>query len=236
MPLYLIILVASFIVPLIMSFEKNLQFHKQFKFLIPAITIVAEIYIIFDIIFTKNGIWGFNPKYHLDYFIFGLPLEEILFFFIIPFASVFVNDVVLYYLHNIHLSKKIAIYLTIFIIFVLSFMLLNYYDKYYTLFAFISVIFALLIALFNNLNLLSSFYITYLFILFPFLIVNGILTGSLLNKEIVWYNEYHILGIRIFTIPIEDFFYGFSLIFFVLYLRNIFKRIYDKKNKKFLVK
>lgn len=230
MSLYLIILIASFILPLIMSFENNLQFYKQFKYIVPAITIIALIYINFDIFFTKMGIWGFNAKYHINYLIFGLPFEEILFFFIIPFASVFVNDVVLYYLHNIHLSKKFTKYMTILIIFILSFLVIKYYYKYYTLFAFLSVILAMLIALFKNIYLLSSFYVTYLFILAPFIIVNGILTGSILNKQIVWYSEHHILGLRILTIPIEDFFYGFSLIFFVLYLRSIFKSIYGKKN------
>ena len=48
--------------------------------------------------------------------------------------------------------------------------------------------------------------------LLPFLVVNGILTGSFIPSEIVWYYNEENLGIRLFTIPAEDIFYGFLLV------------------------
>jgi lycopene cyclase domain-containing protein len=53
------------------------------------------------------------------------------------------------------------------------------------------------------------------------MIVNGILTGSLIEKEVVWYNPDEILGLRVLTIPAEDFVYGFSLILFNLLVINL---------------
>jgi len=44
------------------------------------------------------------------------------------------------------------------------------------------------------------------------------LTGSFIEEEIVWYNNSENLGIRFFTIPIEDFGYAFSLILLNLML------------------
>ena len=59
---------------------------------------------------------------------------------------------------------------------------------------------------------LGRFYFAYLILLVPFLIVNGILTGSLIEAQVVWYNEDENLGLRVLTIPIEDFVYGLLLI------------------------
>jgi lycopene cyclase domain-containing protein len=50
--------------------------------------------------------------------------------------------------------------------------------------------------------------VAYLIILIPFLIVNGLLTAI----PVVLYNDNENLGIRLYTIPIEDIFYGMLLV------------------------
>ena len=63
----------------------------------------------------------------------------------------------------------------------------------------------------------TSFLISYLIILIPFLIVNGFLTAI----PVVLYNDAENSGIRIYTIPFEDIFYGM-----LLFLLNVL--IYEK--------
>ena len=87
--LYLIILLLSFSIPFAYSFEKKMHFIKHWKAVFSAITIVAVVYIAWDVIFTKIGVWGFNPTYYLGVTFFNLPLEEILFFFLIPYPQPF---------------------------------------------------------------------------------------------------------------------------------------------------
>jgi len=87
------------------------------------------------------------------------------------------------------------------------------YSKLYTSVTFLLTAFFILCHLFIfKSTYLGRFYFAYMFIIIPFIIVNGILTGSMIEGEVVWYDNAQNLGIRIFTIPIEDSVYGLLLI------------------------
>jgi lycopene cyclase domain-containing protein len=58
---------------------------------------------------------------------------------------------------------------------------------------------------------MGRLYLAFGMILIPFFIVNGILTGSFIDDQVVWYNNDENLGIRIGTIPLEDTFYALLL-------------------------
>ena len=60
--------------------------------------------------------------------------------------------------------------------------------------------------------------------LIPFFLVNGILTGSFIEEQVVWYNNSENLNLRVFTIPIEDTIYAFSLILTNLVLTEYFQK------------
>jgi len=62
----------------------------------------------------------------------------------------------------------------------------------------------------------------YAMLLVPFLIVNGILTGSGLDEPVVIYNKTEIVNIRLFAIPVEDVFYGLELFLLNLALYKCF--------------
>jgi lycopene cyclase domain-containing protein len=228
MSLYFTLLLLSVAVPILLSFDKRLQFYKQWKFVLPAIITVAAVYIAFDIYMTKHGVWGFNPGYLSGRFIFGLPIEEWLFFIVIAYASLFLHFSIVEYFPRAKVSHKWTRIITVFL-FILSIAVVYVYsDKMYTMYIFSTLALALVIAYFDKSKTISAFYITFLVILIPFLIVNGILTGSFIDGEVVWYNNNENLGIRFFTIPIEDFGYGFSLILFNLLLISGLKTQFNK--------
>ncbi|MEZ4686864.1 MAG: lycopene cyclase domain-containing protein [Bacteroidia bacterium] len=52
--------------------------------------LTAAVFLIWDVIFTHWGVWGFNEDYLLGIYFLKLPLEEWLFFFTVPYACVFV--------------------------------------------------------------------------------------------------------------------------------------------------
>jgi len=69
-----------------------------------------------------------------------------------------------------------------------------------------------------NLEILRKYYLTFLVMLIPFIIVNGVLTGTGIENEVVWYNNAENLNFRLLSIPIEDTMYAFSLILLNLLL------------------
>ena len=186
--------------------------------MLPSIVIIATFYIICDIYLTGRGVWGFNPRYHLAVYIFDLPIEEVLFFILIPYASIFLHDSFVLYFPEIKLNEKTGKILTVMLIFTFVLVALFHTDKTYTVYSSSLMILALFLSLFDKTALINRFYITFLIIIIPFLLVNAVLTGSFIEQEVVWYNNHENLGIRIFTIPVEDFGYGFSLILFNLLL------------------
>lgn len=231
MSLYFMLLLGSIAVPFLLSFDRKLQFYRQWKFVIPSTLIIAAVYIFFDVLMTKWGVWGFNSRYHSDIVIWHLPIEEWLFFIVIPYASIFLHESVVLYFPHIQLSKKHANFLTYGFLIILSVILLLNTDKTYTVYIFATVIISLLLSLFDASQSTRSFYLTFLLILVPFFIVNAILTGSFIESEVVWYNDAENLGIRILTIPVEDIGYAFSMILLNLLLIKLFQKKYFKSVK-----
>ncbi len=223
MYLYLLLNLGSLSIPFIYSFNKKMNFIKQWKTVFLSIFLVAFVFIIWDVIFTKNGVWGFNSDYHLPFKIAGLPIDEMLFFICIPYASIFIHYSLEYFKPTLLLSIKTVRFITVLFVLIIGATLFFNLDKAYTSINYGLLIFTLLIALFFGKEILRRFYIAFLIILIPFFIVNGILTGSFIPEPVVWYNNSENLAIRLFTIPIEDIGYAFNMLFWVVFLNEKFK-------------
>lgn len=174
--------------------------------------------------FTINGIWGFNEAYFLGLKILKLPLEELLFFLCIPYACVFTHYALLHYFPNLKLNSKITTIISYLLTILFVLVAVSNYSKWYTFVNFIVATLVLVIGFLIHKQILQSYFITFLVMLIPFFIVNGILTGSFINGEVVWYNNHENLGLRLFTIPIEDSVYAFSLILSNLILMKLFRK------------
>ncbi|WP_291868056.1 lycopene cyclase domain-containing protein [Maribacter sp.] len=212
MYLYLLLNVASISIPLLYSFHRKMNFIRHWKAVFISICITGACFITWDSLFTLYGVWGFNDKYHLPYQFLNLPLEEWLFFLCIPYASIFIHYALEYYFPKASIPKKITQTLTVLLILTLAITVVYNTDKAYSLVNFSLAIIVLSVGFFK-IKIIQKFYLSFLIILIPFFIVNGILTGSFIDEPIVWYNNNENLGIRIATIPIEDIVYAFNLLF-----------------------
>jgi lycopene cyclase domain-containing protein len=224
--LYLILVLGSVAFPLGASWDKRFVYVKKWSALFPAIAAVGAFFIAWDVCFTNIGVWGFNPQYLVGLDIINLPLEEWLFFILIPFACVFIYESTNYFFTKRSFKPYARKFTQLIGILILAIGLLNY-QKWYTSVTFIlAALFLFYHLKFIKRDYLDRFWVGYLFSLIPFLIVNGVLTGSGIIDQVVWYNDAQNLGIRLGTIPIED-----SVYLLLLLMSTI--TIYESKLKRF---
>jgi lycopene cyclase domain-containing protein len=201
---YLFLIIVTIVGPISLSFDKKVAFYKNFKQFIFSAGITSIIYIIWDIIFTSNNIWKFNESYILKYKLIHLPLEEYLFFIVVPYASLFIYECIKNYFPNLKVGGTIP--WIIIVSFSILMILLNY-TKWYTLITFGLLAIILLIAILLDSHLFKSIknhlFAAWVICLLPMSYVNGVLTG----KPILIYNDAENCTVRIGTIPLEDFFY-----------------------------
>ncbi|AZQ59803.1 lycopene cyclase domain-containing protein [Maribacter sp. MJ134] len=223
MSLYLIILLISLAGPLALSFEKNLRLYRRWKYLIPAILITLLIFVVWDIIFTHLGYWFFNPIYNSGIYINKLPLEEYLFFIVIPYACAFSFYAIRFHFPNFKFSLLWTKILTLTISIFSVITALLHTNLTYTLVVFLVLPAVLLFSYYFARNVVQHYLAIYPILLIPFFIINGILTGTGIEQAVFDYNPEVILGIHIFSIPFEDMFYNFSLLLLPLALTHIFE-------------
>jgi lycopene cyclase domain-containing protein len=210
--LYLTIDLLSIAMPLAFSFMPQANFYKKWRFLWPGIAITGILFIVWDMAFTHMGVWGFNPRYVSGLYLYNLPIEEVLFFICIPYSSVFLYEALNYFFKRDVFETYTPSISIMLVMFLLTLGLMNT-GRWYTGVTFIAC--AIFIALTQwrwKAPWLGRFYFAYIFVLIPFFIVNGILTGSFIDEPVVWYNESEILGLRMGTIPFEDTFYGMLML------------------------
>lgn len=221
---YLLVNFFTILICFIASFDKRVQFHKHFGTFLQSSTIVAIPFIAWDVWFTKMGVWWFNTDYTIGYIIAGLPIEEWLFFFCIPFACIFT-----YYCFDKFFNMSWAnafnnmiVFLTTIVCVVVA---LLYYEKIYTFVTALVTLFTLVYLHFiAKREWIGQASFVFLVLMLGFFPVNGILTGSGLGSPIVNYNPDDFLGIRMFTIPVEDAVYGYSQFLLNVYFFTLLKK------------
>lgn len=222
--LYLLLDAAALAGPVILSFDKKVRYIASWKNVILASLVISIPFLTWDILFTKYGVWGFNEDYIIGVALFGLPIEEILFFLIVPFACTFIYACFQYYLKEKNTYWIDMFVMSAAVVYISLLMFINP-TGWYTLTACVVSVPMLVWWMFQR--KIKHIGITFVVSLVPFLIMNGILTGFLTDEPIVWYNNHENVKIRIGTIPIEDVMYGMTLIVSVILL---FETITRRKN------
>ena len=201
---------------LFLSFDKWVKFYKKWGMALLSIFPVAVFFVLWDVWFTKVGVWKFNSKFLIGIFFGNLPLEEYLFFIVVPWVCLFIYESIFTHFQSFisKLNLKPILYLLIGLC-VLG--LFSGGGLYTQINLGLGVLTMILHLIFWNKQQINFFLSTYILSLIPMFFVNGILT----SYPVLIYNPEENLGVRIGTIPIEDFIYSYVLIglVFLIYFK-----------------
>jgi lycopene cyclase domain-containing protein len=93
---YMKVLLISSAIPLIASFWPGLKFYRNFPALAISLALTAILFGAWDIFAVWRGHWSFDPGGICGIHLFNLPLEEVLFFILIPFCCIFTWEALIY--------------------------------------------------------------------------------------------------------------------------------------------
>ncbi len=212
--LYAALLLGSILVPALWTFDRKLKFYPKLPAVFLSIIIIGAVFIFKDVLFTHLGVWGFNPEYHLGIVIAGMPLEEWLFFGFIPYASIFLHETIVYLKPGWRLSNQMSNRITLVLMALSLVLMFINYGRLYTFFNSIFLLAVLIASMLSKSGIINRFFFT-----FP--------------GEVVWYNPDNFMGFRIFTVPVEDIGYAFSLILGNLLLTDyLYRKLFSEKGKR----
>ncbi len=211
---YLLINILIIAGPLILSFENKISFRNKISSVLKSVAVVSTIFIIWDVSAVLLGDWSFNKAYISGISILYLPYEEILFFITVPYGCLFIYEVTKHFVkdNGLRVNKFWNLFFTA--LFVSAAVIYHKQQYTFTVLVFCAVFVSTASFLLPSLLGSRVFWITVLISFIPFGIVNYFLT----SLPVVRYNPNAIWGLRVTTIPVEDFFYSFSMVsFYILF-------------------
>ena len=217
---YLLFNLLILTLPIISKLIYQKTILPKTSYFILSAAIVAVIFIVWDIKVTDKW-WFFNNRYILGVKFFKLPIEEVLFFFTVPYSCLVI-------FLNLDYLIKSKVYFNLYYPLTIIFIILSFYflknKKPYPFFVFLFLSVNILFDYLLKVNLLNkvSFHIYIIFVLFLTLIFNFFLT----SKKIVTYSNSYKTNFLVTTIPFEDFIYGINLLYLNLTLYLLFQRIF----------
>lgn len=217
---YLLLNIVTLLGPLALSFDKKVAFYRSWKSLFPAMLITGALFLIWDVLFTEAGVWHFNPDYVLGVYFLGLPIEEWMFFFTVPYASVFIYACMRTYFPTWEFRKGGKLVAWAMIAITLLVGILTTEKAYTSVTAFLLASWFILVMFSGKSDFLGHFFQTWVIDLIPLFVINGVLTAL----PVVVYNNEENLSIRLGTIPLEDLFYNMLLLLMNVSLYEFFRQ------------
>ena len=217
--LYTLMALAVLAGPLALSFDDKVHFHTHWPAVALALVLTGLLYLFWDALVVRRGDWKFNPKYTGDFRMFHLPVGELLFFVAVPYACLFLFEVVRAYLPtgDVFSVEPTALFVGA-LLFVVGAWFLRHRSYTFLALASVAIFLSTLAVTHPSLAGRSEFWIWFGLCFSAFVVVDGVYTAL----PTIWYNPQASTGLRVGPIPLEDFFYnlsylGLTLCFYLLF-------------------
>jgi lycopene cyclase domain-containing protein len=219
---YLLVDAGLLLLPILFSFDKKLAFYRKWPSLFGAIIISGLFFLFWDQWFAEMDVWGFNAKYILGYYILDIPIEELFFFIVFPYAAVFIYESIRSRLRQNETFEELYRWFSL-LFFGISCTLLYWFnDKLYTAVTCLVMTFILGTHLMViRRRYMSWFYFAYVVFLAPMLLVNALLCAM----PVIYYNPVENIDVTLFGIPVENLLYQMAFLAMCIGLYEWFNRI-----------
>lgn len=198
--------------PIALSFDSRVRYIRNWSKAALASLSSLVPFIIWDSLVTGRH-WWFNHTYTLDVRILRLPIGEWLFFFTVPFACLFIWEIITTFrprrdikmFDNLRLLWLLVIPVGVWLFFI---------GLEYTGLVLVALSIISLLDKFLKTNIImdARYYVMLGILIGLMLVFNGYLTA----RPLVLYDPSYQLNFRIITIPLEDFLFGISHILLTL--------------------
>lgn len=186
-------------------------FWRQWRSAVRALLLVSIPFIVWDMLAAHAGHWFFNPTYTLAGRLYGLPIEEVLFFVTVPLACMVVWVLLARMAQpNAAVAPRYVVKAVLYGVAAALVLLAAISEgRTYTRLALLAAAGTCLVLLWR-----VQLAVTKRFVLFQacsfglFMLCNTLLTAL----PIITYGAAAVTGWRVGTIPVEDFLYNFALV------------------------
>lgn len=216
---YLLINLALLLLSFLLTLDKKANPIRSWKPMIPTVLVSGLFFSVVALIFNQFKVSIFNDEYTVGAHILQLPIEEVLFHFILAFAGLNI-----YVVLNARFPKnnleKFSLSVSNLLLGVLIAMLFFTHTKLYSVITF-SVLFLSLfyVEYVNNLRFMYKFYRAYVVLLIPFCLLYLFIGGL----PILTYVFEETIKLKLGVIPFENFFYLMSNLLVSVYLFEVVK-------------
>jgi lycopene cyclase domain-containing protein len=199
-------------IPVLLSFTGKAPLFRKWKYLLPSVIFTSIVFFLIDAAIASTGSLEVNADRVAGFRVIGLPLDHLLGFISLAYAGPFIYHTLNHlierdyiYFHHELISSALSV----------LFMVLGIYqlDKAFTGVTFLGLgLFLAFQMIVLKPRYMSRFYFAtpvILVVIIPFYLF---LTGTYTNQLILWHDEDHTLGIRVWTAPLEVIVHGWFVV------------------------